>query len=114
MFRQYRHQSHNQRHFAVDDTLIVFLEREFDAQRRYFFGKGDLLVISTVIGSAFVAQRLERKQNIVGGNRRAVGKMAALFRLKMMLERSSGTSTLSAINAYSVNGSPHPRVIRLS
>ena len=71
VFRQDRHQAEDQRQFAV--AGIGKIETHDAGTENFRFGHSR--VISAVIGPAVVAQQLPGEHYILGGHRRAVGKM---------------------------------------
>ena len=71
MFRQDRHQSHDQRHLAV----AIAIECELHLAFARLFGAGDFLVIGAVVGTAMIAQRLEGEDHVIDRDRRAVGEL---------------------------------------
>ena len=71
VFRQYRHQRDDQRQFAV----AAFGKIEPHGARIENLGLGDLGIVGAVIRPAVIAQKLPREGDVLGGDRRAVGKM---------------------------------------
>ncbi len=71
MLRQDRHQAEDQRQFAV----VAAGEVEAHGARIETLGLADLGIIGAVIGPAVIAQQLPGEHDVVGRDRRAVGKM---------------------------------------
>ena len=68
MFRQYGHRRHDQRHLAI----AAGIEYEAYRQIRHAIRTHDLLVRIAMVRTTPLAQRLHRKNHVVGGDRFAV------------------------------------------